>query len=163
MVRFVLTNTDRQVLLAQEDCSGPYNGSALQRSLSDPAQGTVPLEVVLADPQFGSKRRHVRKRLGTVSVIPAKRSQTTWRAQDYRARMRTSFPRLLYRWRALGESALPAVKRKLLARVPGMSLETQRIRALLLRLTHNLYRLRPCLLEAQDLSWQRMSTEPDGF
>lgn len=77
--------------------------------------------------------------------------------------MRTSFPRLLYRRRALAESVLPVVKRKLSAPVPGKSLETQRIQALLLGLTYNLYRLRPCLLEAQDLSWQRMSTEPDSF
>lgn len=61
MVRLVLADTDRQVLLAQEGCSGPNNGSAMLRSLTDTAQETVPLGVVLDDPEFGSKHRHVRK------------------------------------------------------------------------------------------------------
>jgi Transposase DDE domain/Transposase domain (DUF772) len=142
----VVVDTDRQILLAQEACSGPYNGSAMLRPLTDTAREAVPLGVVLADAEFDSEHnhRHVRERLGAVSVIPAKGGKATWRVQGYRARMRTAFPSLLYRRRALVESVFSAVKRKLSARAPGRSLETQRIQALLLGLAYNLYRLRPC-------------------
>jgi IS5 family transposase len=143
----VVLDTDRQILLAQEACSGPYDGSALLRPLTDTAQEAVPLGVVLADAEFDSEHnhRHVRERLGAVSVIPAKRGKaTSWRVQGYRARMRTAFPSLLYRRRALVESVFSAVKRKLSARAPARSLETQRLQALLLGLAYNLYRLRPC-------------------
>ena len=159
----VVVDTDRQVLLAQQACSGPYNGSAMLRPLTDTAQETVPLGVVLADAEFDSEHnhRHVRERLGAVSVIPAKRGKPTWQLRGHRAEMRMAFPSQLYRQRALVESVFSAVKRKLSARAPGRSLETQRIQALLLGLAYNLYRLRPCLLEVHDLSWQRMSTEPD--
>src|SRR5215207_300167 len=142
----VVVDTDRQILLAQEACSGPYNGSAMLRPLTDTAQEAVPLGVVLADAEFDSEHNHhhVRERLGAVSVIPAKRGNATWRVLGYRARMRMSFPSLLYRRRALVESVFSAVKRKLSARAPGRSLETQRIQTLLLGLAYNLYRLRPC-------------------
>jgi hypothetical protein len=85
--------------------SGPYNGSAMLRPLTDTAKETGPLGVVLADAEFDSEHnhRHVRKRLGAVSVIPAKRGKATWQLQGYRAEMRTSFPSQLYRRRALVE------------------------------------------------------------
>jgi hypothetical protein len=43
-----------------------------------------------------------------------------------------------------GERLFSAVKRKLWARAPGRSLETQRVQVLLLGLAYNLYRLKPC-------------------
>ena len=42
------------------------------------------------------------------------------------------------------ESIFSAVKLKLSTRAPGKSLEMQRIQALLLGLTYNLNRLKPC-------------------
>jgi IS5 family transposase len=142
----VLVDTQSQLVLAQEACSGPYNGSAMLRPLVDSAHAVTPLGLVLADAEFDSEQnhRHVRERLGAVSVIPAKRGKATWRVQGHRAEMRAAFPRQLYRRRALVESVFSAVKRKLSARAPGRSLETQRVQALLLGLAYNLYRLKPC-------------------
>jgi IS5 family transposase len=142
----VVVDTDRQMLLAQEACSGPYNGSAMLRPLVDAAHAVTPLGVVLADAEFDSEHnhRHVREQLAAASVIPAKRGKATWQVRGYRAEMRTAFPRRLYRRRALVESVFSAIKRKLSSRAPGRSLETQRMQALLLGLAYNLYRLRPC-------------------
>lgn len=142
----VVLDTDRQMVLAQEACSGPYNGSAMLRPLVDAAHEVTPLGVVLADAEFDSEHnhRHVHERLAAASVIPAKRGKATWHVQGYRAKMRVAFPRQLYRRRALVESVFSAVKRKLSARAPGRSLQMQRRQALLLGLAYNLYRLRPC-------------------
>lgn len=144
----VVVDTDRQMVLAQEACSGPYNGSAMLRPLVDAAHEVTPLGVVLADAEFDSEHnhRHVREQLAAASVIPAKRGKVTWQVQGYRAKMRAAFPRRLYRRRALVESVFSAVKRKLSARAPGRTLEMQRMQALLLGLAYNLYRLRPCLV-----------------
>jgi hypothetical protein len=95
----VVVDTDRQVLLAQEACSGPYNGCAMLRPLVDAAHDEVtPLGLVLADAEFDSEQnhRHVRERLAAASVIPAKRGKASWRVQGYRAKMRAAFPRQLY-------------------------------------------------------------------
>ena len=102
----VLVDTQSQLVLAQEACSGPYNGSAMLRPLVDSAHAITPLGLVLADAEFDSEQnhRHVRQRLGAVSVIPAKRGKATWRVQGHRAEMRAAFPRQLYRRRALVES-----------------------------------------------------------
>jgi hypothetical protein len=142
----VVVDTDRQVLLAQEACSGPYNGSAMLRPLVDGAHEVTPLGLVLADAEFDSEQnhRHVHERLAAASVIPAKWGKASWRVQGYRAKIGAAFPRQLYRRRALVETVFSAVKRKLSARAPGRSLETQRLQALLLGLAYNLYRLRPC-------------------
>ena len=143
----IVVDTKRQIVLAQEACSGPYNGSALLRPLvEDAAHEVTPLGVVVADAEFDSEQnhRHVRERLESSSVIPAKRGKPTWQVQGYRAKMRAAFPSHLYRQRALVESVFSAVKRKLSARAPGRSLETQRVQALLLGSAYNLYRLRPC-------------------
>ena len=142
----VVVDTDRQMVLAQEACSGPYNGSAMLRPLVDAAHELTPLGVVLADAEFDSEHnhRHVHERLAAASVIPAKRGKATWHVQGYRAKMRVAFPPQLYRRRALLESVFSAVKRKLSARAPGRSLRMQRRQALLLGLAYNLYRLRPC-------------------
>jgi Transposase DDE domain/Transposase domain (DUF772) len=159
----VVVDTARQVVLAQEACSGPYNGSAMLRPLSEAAQEVAPLGVVLADAEFDSEQnhRHVHERLGAVSVIPAKRGKATWRLQGHRAQMRVAFPSRLYGRRALVESVFSAVKRKLSARAPGRSLETQRMQALLLGLAYNLYRLRPCPAWSTGTISTRMSTEPN--
>lgn len=142
----IVVDTKRQIVLAQEACSGPYNGSAMLRPLADAAHKVTPLSVVLADAEFDSEQNHryVREQLKASSVIPAKRGKPTWQVQGYRAQMRVAFPSHLYRQRALVESVFSAVKRKLSARAPGRSLETQRVQALLLGLAYNLYRLRPC-------------------
>lgn len=146
----VVVDTDRQMVLAQEACSGPYNGSAMLRPLVDAAHQVTPLGVVLADAEFDSEHnhRHIRDLLAAASVIPAKRGKSTWRLQGYRAEMRVAFPAQLYRRRALVESVFSAVKRKLSARAPGRSLKMQRTQALLLGLAYNLYRLSPCPCEA---------------
>jgi Transposase DDE domain len=143
-------------VLAQEACSGPYNGSAKLRPLVDAAHEVTPLGLVLADAEFEGEQnhRHVRERLAATSVIPAKRGKASWQLQGYRAKMRAAFPRQLYRRRALVESVFWAVKRKLSARAPGRSLETQRLQALLLGLAYNLYRLRPCPVEG---TWSRIN------
>jgi IS5 family transposase len=81
--------------------------------------------------------------------------------KGHRAQMPIAFPSSrLYRRRALVESVFSAVKRKLSARAPGRSLETQRIQALLLGLAYNLYRLRPCPAWSTGTIRTRMSTEP---
>jgi hypothetical protein len=143
----VLVDTQSQLVLAQEACSGPYNGSAMLRPLADVAHALSPFGWLLADAEFDSERnhRHVREKIGALSVIPAKRGGASWEVGGgYRAEMRAEFPRQLYRRRALVESVFSAVKRKLSTRAPGRSLQTQRIQALLLGLAYNLYRLKPC-------------------
>ena len=55
--------------------------------------------------------------------------------------MRTDFPTARYSQRALAESVISAVKRKLSARAPGRLLETQCRQALLLGLAYDIYRL----------------------
>jgi Transposase DDE domain len=111
--------------------------------------------LVLADAEFDSERKHtyIRQQLGAQSVIPAKRGNKTWRIRGVRAEMRRSFPRRLYRRRALIETLFSSVKRKLSARAPGRTPPKQQRQALLLGLSFNLYRLRHCYL------FLRMSTE----
>jgi hypothetical protein len=58
-----------------------------------------------------------------------------------RAQMRQAFPASLYRRRSLIESVISAVKRKLSARVPGRTLGTQCLQALLLGIAYNIYLL----------------------
>ena len=142
----VLVDTQSQLVLAQEACSGPYNGSAMLRPLADVAYALNPFGWLLADAEFDSERnhRHVREKIGALSAIPAKRGGASWEVGGYRAQMRAEFPRKMYRRRALVESVFSAVKRKLSTRAPGRSLESQRIQALLLGVAYNLYRLKPC-------------------
>ena len=75
----IVVDTDRQMVLAQEACSGPYDGSAMLRPLVDAAHAVTPLGVVLADAEFDSEHnhRHVRERLAATSVIPARRGKAT--------------------------------------------------------------------------------------
>jgi hypothetical protein len=73
--------------------------------------------------------------------------------------MREEFPEHLYRWPALIESLISAVKHKLSARAPGCSLQTQCLQALLLGIAYHIYRL-------WLFAWGRvlrMSTEPNDF
>ena len=142
----VLVDTQSQLVLAQEACSGPYNGSAMLRPLADVAHTLTSFGWLLADAEFDSElnHRHVREKIGALSVIPAKRGGAGWEVGGYRAEMRTEFPHKLYRRRAMVESVFSAVKRKLSTRAPGRSLQAQRIQALLLGLAYNLYRLKPC-------------------
>jgi hypothetical protein len=141
----VAVDVVRQLLLAQIAKRGPTNDSATLRPLVDQARQVQPLGMVLADGEFDSERNHQHVRaLGARSIIPATRGKPTWQVQGIRAQMRRRFPRKLYRQRALIESVFSAVKRKLSMKAPGRTLETQRLQALLLGLTFNLYRLRPC-------------------
>jgi hypothetical protein len=61
--------------------------------------------------------------------------------QGIRAQMRQFFPYDLYGRRSRIESVNSTVKRKLSARVPGRSVQAQRLQALLLGLAYDLYRL----------------------
>ena len=66
---------------------------------------------------------------------------------------------MFYCQRTLIESLISAVKRKLPARAPGRSIETQCLQALLLGIAYNIYRL-------WFFAWlgvPRMSTEPDSL
>lgn len=102
-----------------------------------------PIGLVLADAEFDSERnhRHIRDMIGADSIIPAKRGRAEWKIKGVRAQMRRRFPRKRYSQRAQVESVFSAVKRKLLAKAPGRSTETQRTQALLLSLAYNIYLL----------------------
>jgi hypothetical protein len=99
--------------------------------------------LVLADAEFDSERNHlhVRDVVGAESVIPAKRGKATWKIKGVRAQMRKRFPRKKYNQRAQVESVFSVVKRKLSAKAPGRSNETQRRQAMLLGLAYNIYLL----------------------
>ncbi len=83
----IVVDTKRQVLLAQEACSGPCSGSAMLRPVTEVTRETTPLSVVVADTQFSSEQNHRRvyEGLGAVSMIPAKQGKGTWRVQGYSA------------------------------------------------------------------------------
>jgi hypothetical protein len=155
----VVADLDQQFLLAQIARRGPWNDCANLPAVVQTACQQTRIGLVLADAEFDSERNHtyIRKQLGARSVIPAKRGKKTWRIHGVRAEMRRSFPRQIYRRRALIETLFSSVKRKLSARAPGRTLPMQKRQALLLGLSFNLYRLRHRYL------FLRMSTEPDGL
>jgi hypothetical protein len=132
----------RRCIVAQTARRGPTNDCATLRPLVDAAHHRVSIGLVLADAEFDSERnhQHIRQILRAHSVIPAKRGGADWRLQGVRAQMRQEFPAHLYRRRALIESLISAVKRKLSARAPGRSLQTQCQQALLLGIAYNIYR-----------------------
>lgn len=140
----VAVDIARQVVLAQVAKPGPTNDSATLRPLVDAALALAPISLVLADAEFDSERnhQHIRKSVGADSIIPAKRGKPTWKVRGVRAQMRTHFPQAIYGQRALVESIFSAVKRKLSARAPGRSSESQCLQALLLGLAYNIYRLK---------------------
>jgi IS5 family transposase len=139
----VVVDVSRHLLLAQAAHAGPTNDCCRLPELIDQARQVAPVQVVLADAEFDSERnhQHVRQIVGAQSVIPPKRSRPEWKIKGFRALMRQDFPQNLYRQRVQVESIFSAIKRKLSARAPGRSLFTQRLQALLLGLTFNLYRL----------------------
>jgi Transposase DDE domain/Transposase domain (DUF772) len=151
----VVADLDQQFLLSQIARRGPWNDCANLPAVVKAASQDTRIGLVLADAEFDSERNHayIRRELGAQSVIPAKRGKKTWRLHGVRAQMRRAFPRQLYRRRSLIESLFSSVKRKLSARAPGRSLQTQMRQALLLGLSFNLYRLRHRYL------FSRMSTE----
>jgi hypothetical protein len=139
----VVVDVSRHLLLAQTAHAGPANDCFRLPPMIDQAYQVAPFQVVLADAEFDSERnhQHVRQGLGAQSVIPPKRSRPEWKINGFRALMRQRFPKQLYRHRVQVESVFSAIKRKLSARAPGRSLITQRLQALLLGVTFNLYRL----------------------
>lgn len=110
----------------------------------------TPVGLVLAGAEFDSERSHLHARevIGADSVIPAKRGKADWKLKGVRARMRRRFPRRRYSQRAQVESVFSVVKRKLSARAPGRSDETQRRQAILLGMAYNIYLLWLCLPES---------------
>ena len=139
----VVVDTDRHAIVAQVAHRGPYNDCATLRPLVDAAQRVIPIGCVLADAEFDSERnhQHIRQQLKAQSIIPAKRGKASWNIQGIRAKMRKRFPRRKYGQRSLIESVFSAIKRKLSARAPGHSTETQQLQALLLGLAYNVYRV----------------------
>jgi DDE family transposase len=121
----------------------PTNDSATLRPLVSAAHQRLPIGLVLADAEFDSERnhQHIRHVLQAHRVIPAKRGGAGWQIQGVRAHMRQDFPFDLYRQRALIESVISVVKRKLSARAPGRALLTQCLQALLLGIAYDMYRL----------------------
>jgi IS5 family transposase len=141
----VVVDLTRQMVVAQLAKRGPNNDCAQLRPLVDTACRSLPIQTVLADAEFDSERnhRHIRQVHGLHSIIPAKRGKASWKKHGVRAEMQQHFPKELYRKRALVETVFSVVKRKLSARAPGRSLETQSLQALLLGLAYNIYRLMP--------------------
>jgi hypothetical protein len=139
----VVIDVLRHCVLAQAAWPGPYNDCATLRPLVDAAQQVTAIGLVPADAEFDSERnhQHIRQVLGAKSIIPAKRGKATWKIKGVRAQMRRRFPRQQYAQRAQVESVFSAVKRKLSAKAPGRSDETQQRQAMLLGLAFNIYRL----------------------
>jgi len=155
----VVVDLAQQMVVAQLAKRGPDNDCAQLRPLMDTACRALPIQTVLADAEFDSERnhRHIRQVHGLLSIIPAKRGKASWKRHGVRAEMQQQFPKELYRQRALVETVFSVVKRKLSARAPGHSLQTQRLQALLLGLAYNIYRLWPRLLLGYD---QAITTIP---
>ena len=139
----VVVDVLRRCVLAQAARQGPYNDCATLRPLVSAAHEVTPVGLVLADAEFDSERNHlhVREVVGADSVIPAKRGKADWKLKGVRAQMRRRFPRKRYSQRAQVESVFSVVKRKLSAKAPGRSDETQRRQAMLLGLAYNIYLL----------------------
>jgi hypothetical protein len=139
----IVVDVLRRCVLAQAARQGPYNDCATLRPLVSAAQEVTPIGLVLADAEFDSERnhRHVRDVIGADSIIPAKRGKADWKIKGIRAQMRRRFPRKRYSQRTQVESVFSVVKRKLSAKAPGRSTETQCRQAMLLGLTYNIYLL----------------------
>jgi Transposase DDE domain len=122
----MVVDVDRHLIVAQTARRGPTNDCATLRPLVDAAHRRVPIALVLADAAFDRERhhQHVRQIRQAQRVIPAKRGGAEWHIKGVRAHIRQEFPVHLYRRRALIESLISAVTRKLSARAPGRSLAT---------------------------------------
>ena len=130
-------------VLAQAARQGPWNDCTTLRPLVSAAHEVTPVGLVLADAEFDNERNHlhIREVVGADSVIPAKRGKADWKIRGVRAQMRRRFPRKRYGQRAQVESVFSVVKRKLSAKAPGRSQETQRRQAMLLGVAYNIYLL----------------------
>jgi Transposase DDE domain/Transposase domain (DUF772) len=139
----MVVDVDRPLMVAQTARRGPTHDCAMLRPLVDAAHQRMPMALVLADAEFDSERthQHIRQILQAQSVMPAKRGGAEWHVKGGRAQMRQAFPVHLYRRRALIESLIAAVKRKLSARAPGRSLAPQCLQALLLGIAYTISRL----------------------
>lgn len=139
----IVVDVLRRCVLAQAARQGPYNDCATLRPLISAAHEVTPVGLVLADAEFDSERNHLHVRgvIGADSVIPAKRGKAGWKIKGVRAQMRRRFPRKRYSQRAQVESVFSAVKRKLSAKAPGRSTETQTRQAMLLGVAYNIYLL----------------------
>lgn len=142
----ISVDTFKQAITAQIARAGPTNDTASLPGLVEKARELSPVSTVLADAEFDSQQNHeyVRNVAGAISVIPAKRNRVKGKAKGIRAQMQKNFPKELYARRALVETVFSVVKRKLSNRAPGRTLDTQRVQALLLGVSFNIYRLRPC-------------------
>src|SRR5215207_1038695 len=139
----VTVDVDRQVILSQLARPAPVNDCASLPALVSTANTVLPVGTVLADAEFDSERNHrfCREQLGAMSIIPAKRGKKTWNIKGIRREMRESFPRENYGKRAIVETVFSVVKRKLSAKAPGRTPETQRRQAMILGAAYNFYRL----------------------
>jgi hypothetical protein len=86
----VLVDTQSQLVLAQEACSSPLQrlGDALRPLWRmSPTHSAPSVLALLADAEFDSERnnhRHVREKIGALSVIPAKRGgAASWEVGGY--------------------------------------------------------------------------------
>jgi hypothetical protein len=130
---------DRWEILAQTARHGPADDGATLRPLIDGAHRRVPIALVLADAELDRERiqQHIRTVLPPQRIIPAKRGGAGRCIQGVRAQMRQDFPASLYRRRALIDSVISSVKRKLSARTPGRTLRTHCLQALLPGIAYN--------------------------
>jgi hypothetical protein len=147
----LVVDTRRRLILAQKAHHGPTNDCAtLPPLLAKIANAKSLIGTVVADAEFDSERNHryIREQLGAESIIPPKRSKPSWKITGVRAQMRSAFPAERYRQRVHAETVFSAIKRKLSARAPGRSLQTQRKQALLLGLAYNIYKLWPLALRS---------------
>lgn len=141
----IAADVDRLIIVAQVARRGPTNDTATLPGLIEKTCMLGPVELVLADAEFDSRQNHdyIRNVAGAMSVIPATRSKVPGRATGIRAEMQNNFPTELYSRRGLVETVFSMVKRKLSAKAPGHSLETQILQTLLLGVAFNVYRIRP--------------------
>lgn len=139
----VTVDVHRQVILSQLARPAPVNDCASLPALVSMANRVLPVESVLADAEFDSERNHrfCRDQIGATSIIPAKRGKKTWNIKGIRREMREAFPRESYGKRAIVETVFSVVKRKLSAKAPGRSSETQRRQAMILGAAYNFYKL----------------------
>jgi DDE family transposase len=137
----VVTDVDRQIVLAQRARQGPSNDAPTLPGLLETAGRSMPIGLVLADAEFDSEANHPHIRAtGALSVIPARRRGVP--NGEIRNLVYRKFPRKLYGPRAKIETVFSVIKRKLSAKAPGRTLPMQVCQALLLGLAFNLYRLK---------------------
>lgn len=144
----VAVDVGKLAITAQVAHMGPTNDTASLPGLVEKTRAMGPVRLVLADAEFDSRQNHdyIRNVAGAMSVIPATRSKVMGRATGIREEMQRNFPKKLYSRRGLVETVFSVIKRKLSAKAPGRTLETQRIQAFLLGVAFNVYRVRPRLV-----------------